>query len=93
VRVFDARLKEYKNSIKKEDHDISKLCEHHYYTEHRIHWDQVKIIGHEQRWTARKFHEAAEIKKGGELVFSEPSMEINLSWRPIIKKLNVRQKQ
>jgi hypothetical protein len=28
--------------------------------------------------------------KGGEFVFSEPSMEINLIWRPMIKKLNIR---
>jgi hypothetical protein len=28
--------------------------------------------------------------KGGELVFSEPSMEINPIWRPMIKKLNTR---
>jgi hypothetical protein len=28
--------------------------------------------------------------KGGELVFSEPSMEINPIWRPMIEKLNIR---
>jgi hypothetical protein len=43
-------------------------------------------MGHEQRWKARKFHKAAEIIKVGELVFSEPSIEINPIWRPMIKK-------
>jgi hypothetical protein len=89
-RAFDVRLKEHKNSIKRKDPDFSKLCEHHYYTGHRILWDQAEIIGHKQRWKARKFHEATEIKKGGELVLSEPSMEINPIWRPMIKKLNIR---
>jgi hypothetical protein len=35
-RAFDVRLKGHKNSIKKKDPDVSKLCEHHYYTGHRI---------------------------------------------------------
>jgi hypothetical protein len=89
-RAFDVRLKEHKNSIKKKDPDVSKLCEHHYYIGHHILWDQAEIIGHGQRWKARKFHEAAEIMKSGELVFSEPCMEINPIWRPMIKKLNIR---
>jgi hypothetical protein len=92
-RAFDVRLKEHKNSIKKKDPDVSKLCEHHYHTGHRILSDQAEITGHEQHWKTRKFHEAAEIMKGGELVFSEPSMEINPIWRPMIKKLNIRKKQ
>jgi hypothetical protein len=52
--------------------------------------NNVEIIGHEQRWKARKFLEAAEIMKCGELVFSESSIEINPIWRPMIKKLNIR---
>jgi hypothetical protein len=47
-RAFAVRLKEHKNSIKKKDPNISKLCEHHYYKGHRILWDQAEIIGHKQ---------------------------------------------
>jgi hypothetical protein len=43
-RVFKVRLNEQKNSIKKGDPDISKLCEHHYYTGHLILFNFYKKI-------------------------------------------------
>ena len=69
---------------------MSKLCEHHFTTGHRFLWDQAEIIGHEQHWKARKVDEAAEILKGGEMVISSPSFEIDPVWRPMIKSIKIR---
>jgi hypothetical protein len=70
--VFDVRMKYHKNSIKKKDPYISKLCEQHFNTRQRILWDQAEIVVHEQRWNARKVHGAAEIMKN--------SVSVNLVW-------------
>ena len=84
------RLNEHKKSIGKRDPDISKLCEHHYETGHRILWEDAEILGYEQHWRARKIQEAAEIFKGGETVFSTPSVEIDPVWKPTLQKINIR---
>lgn len=92
-RTLEIRLKEHQTSIKKRDPDISKLCEHFYKTGHRLLWDEAKVIGHETHWRARKIHETAEIMKGGKMVFSTPSIEIDPVWRPLIKTLDLSKKK
>ena len=87
---MEVRIKEHQYSLKKRDPDVSKLCEHHFTTGHRFLWDQAEIIGHEQHWKARKVHEAAEIMKGGEMVISTPSFDIDPVWRPMIKNIKIR---
>jgi hypothetical protein len=42
-RTLEVRLGEHKKSIQKRDPDISKLCEHHYTTGHRILWNEAEI--------------------------------------------------
>ena len=89
-RPLEVRLKEHQYSLKKRDPDVSKLCEHHFTTGHRFLWDQAEIIGQEQNWKARKVHEAAEIMKGGDMVISTPSFDIDPVWRHMIKNLKIR---
>jgi hypothetical protein len=89
----DIRIKEHQNSIEKKDPDISKLTEHHFNTGHRILWDETKIIGKEPDWRARKINEAAVIMEGGNEVFSDPSVEIDSIWKPVIEEINIYSKR
>jgi hypothetical protein len=86
-RTLEVRLSEHKRSLKKGDPELSKLCEHHFYTGHRFLWEQAKVIGQEKNWRARKVHEAGEIMRGGKWVISAPSFNIDPVWRPMIKSM------
>jgi hypothetical protein len=88
-RALETRLSEHQRNLKKGDPEVSKLCEHHFNTGHRFLWDQTKIIGREQNIIARRFHEAAEIMRGGDWVMSTPLFNIDPIWRPMIKDIKL----
>jgi hypothetical protein len=50
---------------------------------------KIEIIGREPNWKALKIHKAAAIMKGGNKVFSAPSVEIDPIWKPIIEEINI----
>jgi hypothetical protein len=89
-RTLDIRVKEHKNLVKKRVTTASKLAEHVLNTEHRILWDEAKIIGMEPHWKKRKFHEAVEIWKGGNNVISTPSLDFNPIWKGLLKDVSLR---
>jgi hypothetical protein len=72
-RTLDIRLNEHKMCIIKRDPNISKFAEHVIDTNHKILRNESQVIGHESHWKARKFQEAAEIYRGGDMVISSPS--------------------
>jgi hypothetical protein len=84
-RTLDVRLNERKKSIVKRDPNISKLAEHVIDTNHRILWNESQVIGHESHCKARKFQEAAEIYRGGDMVINSPSFVIYPVWLPLIR--------
>jgi hypothetical protein len=88
-RTLEVRLQEHQKSIEKRDPDVSKLCEHYYKTGHRFLWDEAKVIGHEEKKTARKVHEAAEIYVGGQEIISSASFDIDPVWKPMLKNLKL----
>jgi hypothetical protein len=53
-----------------------------------ILWEETEIIGREPNWGAQKIHETAAIMKGGNEVFSVPSVEMDAFWKPIIEEIN-----
>jgi hypothetical protein len=46
-----------------------------------------RVTGHESHWKARKFQEAAEIYRGGDMVTSSPSFDIHPVWLSLIRNI------
>jgi predicted GIY-YIG superfamily endonuclease len=67
-RTLNIRLNEHKKSIIERVPNISKLAEHVIDTNHRILWNESQVIGHESHWKTRKFQEAAEMYRGGDMI-------------------------
>jgi hypothetical protein len=86
-RTLDIRLNEHKKSIIKRDPNISKLAEHVIDTNQRILWNESQVIGHENLWKERKFQEAVEIYRGGNMVISSLSFDTHPVWPPLIRSI------
>jgi hypothetical protein len=64
------------------------LTEHVIDTNHRILWNESQVIGHESHWKARKFKEASEIYRGGDMIISSLSFDIHPICLPLIRNIN-----
>jgi hypothetical protein len=53
-RTLEVRVLEHKNLITKGHAENSKLAEHAMNNDHKILWDQARIIGRESFWKKKK---------------------------------------
>ena len=70
-RALGTRTKEHHSSVKYEKTESSALAKHVIDNDHRIAWEDVKIVFRENRWSQRKWKEAWCIESENIIVNTE----------------------
>ena len=77
------RLEEHRKAIVRGDIEKSGMAEN---GNHLPLWDKVEIIDRAKHWRIRRLKESAHMLGYNDLL-SRPSIELNIIWEPIIKKV------
>lgn len=93
-RPLEVRIKEHKYNMTQGLLEKSKLAQHAYEEDHKILWNEAKVLQIEHNTTYRKYKESAHMSLLDHPI-SQPSVEISPIWTPVItaeiKKLQRRQ--
>ena len=83
-RPLQTRENEYKRNTTNGEIDKSKIAERSWEQKHRFHSDKASIISKEENSRIRKLKESAFIHYTDHAI-SQPSIDINTIWLPIIR--------
>jgi hypothetical protein len=78
-----ARLREHKQNHKEGLLEISKLAQHAFEEDHRVDWDEARILEIERNNRYRKYKESAHLACSTTPI-SQPSLDISPIWIPLI---------
>ena len=84
-RPLNVRIKEHQNLIKKYQIEKSKIAEHAWNNNHKILWNNTKILSKESISTRRKIKETAYILLNKDECVSSFSVELDNTWLSILK--------
>ena len=82
-RPLKVRLKEHRKVVIREEFNVWPYMERR--GKSSDHWDEVKIIDRDENWRIGRLKEAVHMLGHSDLL-SRPSIEMNTTWKPIIKK-------
>lgn len=85
-RPLEVRIKEHRKHTQLGETSKSGIAEHAWNADHRINWNDAKVIHRETHWKKRKFKEAAFIFQNPG-TFSHPSIELRNVWKPLLSQV------
>ncbi|XP_071476521.1 uncharacterized protein [Diadema antillarum] len=83
-RSLETRLKEHKTCYRRSEWEKSAIVKHAQQSEHRINWEDSKLITSIKNWNTRRIREAIEIHTH-DTVTQDTGLHINI-WLPLINK-------
>ncbi|XP_071478008.1 uncharacterized protein, partial [Diadema antillarum] len=86
-RSLETRLKEHKTCYRRSEWEKSAIVKHAQQSEHRINWEDSKLITSIKNWNTRRIREAIEIHTH-DTVTQDTGLHINNIWLPLINKLS-----
>jgi predicted GIY-YIG superfamily endonuclease len=82
-RPLEVRIKEHKYNLTQGMLEKSKLAQHSCEEDHRIFWNEAKVLQIEPNTIYRKYKESAHMSLV-EHPISQPSVDISPIWTPVI---------
>jgi hypothetical protein len=79
------RIREHRHNLKEGLLDKSKLAQQAYEEDHRVGWDEARVIEIESNSRYRKYKESAHVACLRNTI-SQPSLDISPLWIPLISK-------
>jgi predicted GIY-YIG superfamily endonuclease len=81
-RPLAVRLREHRHNLKEGLLEKSKLVQHAYEEDHKVMWDQARVLEVESNSRFRKYKESAHIACSTNPI-SQPSLDISPIWIPL----------
>jgi hypothetical protein len=82
-RPLAVRLREHKHNFKEGLIEKSKLAQHAYEEDHKVMWDEARVLEVESNSRYRKYKESAHMACSTNPI-SQPSLDISPIWIPLI---------
>jgi predicted GIY-YIG superfamily endonuclease len=82
-RLLAVRLREHRQNLQQGLLEKSKLAQHAYEEDHRVGWDDARILDIENNSRYRKYKESAHMVCLTNAI-SQPSLDISPIWIPLI---------
>ena len=84
-RPLRVRLEEHKRNVKLGYTDKSRIADHVWAEDHKMSWDEAKILNREPNQFKRKYKEASYMSMSKNHI-SQPSLDIKPLWLPLIRE-------
>jgi hypothetical protein len=79
------RLREHRHNLKDGLLEKSKLAPHAYEEDHKVMWDQARVLEVESNSRFRKYKESAHMACSTNPI-SQPCLDISPIWSPLIRE-------